>query len=130
VIARAGNRCEYCLIHQDEVVSTHQVDHVIADKHGGQTVADNLALSCMTCNLRKASDISSIDPETGAVVPLFNPRTQSWDDHFRIDGLRISGLTAEGRTTVKFLQLNSYERLAERIELASAGRFPPGDRVS
>ncbi len=130
VIARAGSRCEYCLIHQDDSISSHQVDHVIADKHGGLTSLENLALSCMTCNLRKSSDLASIDPESGVIVALFNPRTQNWQDHFEINGVSIDGVTAEGRTTAHFLQLNSPERLAERIELAAAGRFPPGDRIS
>jgi hypothetical protein len=40
--------------------------------------------------------------------------------------LRIVGLTAEGRTTVEFLQLNCFERLVERAELLRAGRFSPG----
>jgi 5-methylcytosine-specific restriction endonuclease McrA len=47
VVERAENCCEYCLLHQDLAASTHQVDHVIAEKHGGQTSLDNLALSCM-----------------------------------------------------------------------------------
>jgi 5-methylcytosine-specific restriction endonuclease McrA len=76
VVERAGNCCEYCLLHQDLAASTHQVDHVIAEKHGGQTSLDNLALSCMVCNRRKGSDIGSLDPTTGVLVPLFNPRTQ------------------------------------------------------
>ena len=54
VVERAGNCCEYCLLHQDFVASTHQVDHVIAEKHGGQT----------------ALDISSIDPETDNLMSL------------------------------------------------------------
>ena len=78
IMARAHQCCEYCLVPQDLAASTHQVDHVIAEKHGGQTVLENLALSCMVCNRRKASDISSLDPLTGALVPLFNPRTQLW----------------------------------------------------
>ncbi len=125
VIERAANRCEYCLIHQDLAASTHQVDHVIAEKHGGETEPDNLALSCMTCNRRKASDIGSIDPDTGDLTRLFNPRTQSWTDHFELDGARIVGLTPEGRTTVTFLQLNAFERLMERTELIRAERYLP-----
>lgn len=125
VIERAGNRCEYCLIHQDDAVATHQSDHVIAEKHGGPTASENLALSCILCNLRKGSDLSSVDPVSGAVVPLFNPRTQIWSKHFRIDDVRIVGQTPEGRTTVELLQLNSYERLSERRELNESGRFPP-----
>lgn len=124
VIRRAGNRCEYCLLHQDFAASTHQVDHVIAEKHRGPTASDNLALSCTTCNRRKGSDIGALDPETGELARLFNPRTQEWRDHFQIDGYRIVGVTPEGRATVELLQLNSYERLVERAELICAGRFP------
>ena len=125
VIARAGNCCEYCLVPQELAASTHQADHVIAEKHGGQTVLENLALSCTVCNRRKASDISSLDPLTGALVPLFNPRTQSWATHFQLDGVHIEGLTAEGRTTVAFLQLNAIERLMERAGWLHTGHYPP-----
>ena len=123
VAARAGDCCEYCRIHQDSSASTHQVDHVIAEKHGGETVLENLALSCTTCNLRKGSDIASTDPATGLLTPFFNPRTQRWPEHFRLDGEYLIGLTAEGRTTVEFLLLNSFERLAERSELIQAGLY-------
>lgn len=125
VIRRAENLCEYCLLHQDFAASAHQVDHVISEKHGGHTVPENLALSCTACNRRKGSDIGSIDPETGSLTPLFNPRTEQWSDHLRFDGIRIVGLSPEGRTTVEFLKLNSFERLVEREELMRSGRFPP-----
>jgi hypothetical protein len=101
------------------------VDHVIAEKHGGQTALDNLALSCTVCNRRKGSDISSVDPETGNLMPLFNPRTQGWSDHFMLDGAHIVGLTNVGRTTVAFLQLNAFERIMERDALIRTGRYPP-----
>lgn len=127
VIRRAGDRCEYCLMHQEDAVATHQIDHVIADKHGGPTTLENLALSCILCNLRKGSDLSSIDPDTSAITALFNPRTQEWSDHFKIEDIRIIGLTPEGRATAQLLQLNSYQRLAERRELKKAGRFPAAD---
>jgi hypothetical protein len=101
------------------------VDHVIAEKHGGQTVLDNLALSCTVCNRRKGSDISSIDPETGNLVSLFNSRTQQWSGHFNLDGVHIIGLTDVGRTAVAFLRLTAFERLMERDALLRAGRYPP-----
>jgi hypothetical protein len=125
VIERVGNCCEYCWLPQELAASTHQVDHVIAEKHGGQTVLDNLALSYMVCNRRKGSDISSIDPETGNLVSLFNPRAQQWSDHFELDGVHIVGLTDVGRTTVAFLQFNAFERLMERDALIRADRYPP-----
>jgi len=126
VVERAGNCCEYCLLRQELTASTHQVDHVIAEKHGGQTVSENLTLSCTVCNRRKGSDLSSLDPVTGTLVPLFNPRTQRWSTHFRLEGALILGMTIEGRTTVAFLRLNAVERLMERTAFLRAGRYPPG----
>lgn len=125
VIERAKNCCEYCLLHEDFAASTHQVDHIIAEKHGGQTLLDNLALSCTVCNRRKGSDIGTIDPQTGNLVPLLNPQTQRWLDHFRLDSAQIVGLTEVGRATVEFLQLNTFERLMERDALIRASRYPP-----
>ena len=123
VVRRAGNRCEYCLIHQEDSAARHQVDHVIAEKHGGKTTLDNLALSCLPCNRRKSSDIGATDPESGQFVRLFDPRRHEWSDHFRLVAERIVGLTPEGRATVEFLQLNSPDRLQERAELIRLDRL-------
>lgn len=123
VIERAGNRREYCRIHQEDAGSRHQVDHIVAEKHGGQTTPENLALSCLPCNRRKASDIGAIDPESGQFFRLFDPRYQNWPDHFQFSSQEIAGLTNVGRATVEFLQLNSPERLQERAELVRLGRL-------
>ncbi len=106
VFRRAAGRCEYCLIHQDDSAARHQVDHVIAVKHGGQTTLENLALSCLPCNRRKASDIGAIDPESGQFVRLFDPRGQVWSEHFQIVANEIVAVTPEGRATAEFLRLN------------------------
>ena len=81
-------------------------------------------MSCTICNRRKGSDIGAIDPETGQLVRVYNPRTQNWLDHFEVKDARIVGRTPEGRATVELLHLNSYERMAERAELIQAGHFP------
>jgi hypothetical protein len=97
----------------------HEVDHVIALKHDGQTSADNLALACWRCNSYKGSDLGSFDPETSEFSFLFNPRTHLWAEHFALDeDSSIQGLTPQGRTTVKLLQFNTDERLAERRRAA------------
>jgi hypothetical protein len=124
VIRRAGNRCEYCLIHQDDAAARHHVDHVIAEKHGGVTTLDNLALSCLPCNRRKGSDIGAIDPVSSQFIRLFDPRRQEWSLHFEFQAMHIAGRSAEGRATVEFLQLNSPERLQERAALIRLGRYP------
>ena len=72
VYERANSCCEYCLIPEITSFSSHQIDHIIAEKHGGMTTADNLALSCSLCNKNKGSDIASIDPVTNEIVALFN----------------------------------------------------------
>jgi hypothetical protein len=112
---RAQNRCEYCLIHEADSYLTFEADHVIAEKHGGSTTLDNLAWACFYCNRLKGSDISSVDPVTKQIIPLFNPRCQQWKRHFRFNGPHIDPLTAAGRVTVYLLQMNNQYRVDERI---------------
>lgn len=130
IIERAAGRCEYCLLHQDDTPLTHQADHIIALKHGGSTTAENLALACLDCNRYKGSDLSAIDPATGLVVQLYNPRTQIWRQHFHFDGVIIRGLTPCGRATALLLQLNHSLRVMQRRALLDAGRYPPDDTDS
>jgi hypothetical protein len=58
-----------------------------------------------------------MDPESGTMIDLFNPRLQAWADHFAWseDGTRIIGLTPTGRSTVNALSLNSELRAAARV---------------
>lgn len=125
VIQRAQGRCEYCLIHQDDTEATHEIDHLVAIKHGGQTISGNLALACQLCNRYKGTDLTGIDPETSMIVELFNPRTQMWSGHFELEDCVIVGRSPSGRATVALLQLNSEVRLIDRHALAAAGRYPP-----
>jgi 5-methylcytosine-specific restriction endonuclease McrA len=125
VMRRANYRCEYCRLHQDdEPVYPHEIDHIIAEKHAGSTQADNLAYACFYCNRYKGSDLASIDPLSGAIVPLFNPRTQIWAEHFALDGPVIIPLTAIGRTTVQLLKLNRPRIIQRRNYLIQLKRFP------
>lgn len=50
VYERANRCCEYCFFLEAATLASHEVDHIIAQKHGGLTKADNLALSCVLCN--------------------------------------------------------------------------------
>ena len=129
VIQRANSACEYCYIHQADYFYPHEIDHIIPVKHRGETALDNLCLACMECNRHKGSDFASFDPDTGAIIPLYNPRTDDWAAHFRLDDARIAPQTATGRVTVFVLKLNAPARLTERAALMSAGRYPPpGER--
>jgi 5-methylcytosine-specific restriction endonuclease McrA len=124
---RAGERCEYCLIPEEFTLATHWVDHIVAEKHGGRTEEGNLALSCVLCNQHKGSDLTSIDPETGQIAPLFHPRRDAWSDHFRFVGTQVEPLTPTGRVTVRLLQLNHPDRVEERELLQRLGMLPATD---
>ena len=123
VQARAGGRCEYCLAPVELGFHAHQIDHIIAQKHGGEAVAENLAMSCIACNQFKGSDLSSLDPANKELVALFHPRQQVWRDHFELRGLFIVLKTAVGRVTVNLLQFNAPERIIEREWFVAVGAF-------
>ena len=124
VMARADGRYEFCLLHQDDTPFTHQIDHFIPVKHGGQTVSANLVVACLECNRYKGSDIAAFDPVSGDISPLFHPRTQIWTAHFTLQDAWIIGQTPPGRATVVLLRLNSMERLIQRQTLMRIGRYP------
>lgn len=124
VAERAAHRCEYCLLHDDDSYSRHHIDHIVSRKHGGLSELDNLAYACLRCNAWKGSDIGSVNPQTGELVSLFNPRRHRWSDHFALRGVVIEPLTAEANATARLLKLNLNKRVAERQQLAAAGRYP------
>jgi hypothetical protein len=126
VFDRARGRCEYCLLPQAAAVYQHEPDHIVPRQHDGETTAGNLALSCTRCNRYKGPNVGSFDPETGQLVPFYNPRTQTWADHFRLDGPIIQPLTPEGRVTVKILRLNDVVRIEERTLLIEIELYPRG----
>ncbi|HKX31238.1 MAG TPA: HNH endonuclease signature motif containing protein [Blastocatellia bacterium] len=127
VVERARNYCEYCRYPGRYASQTLSVDHINPRDAGGRTIPENLALSCQGCNGHKAARTSVTDPITGALVVLFNPREQEWDEHFAWseDSLRITGLTPIGRATVNALQLNREGLVNMRRVLYAIGKHPP-----
>jgi len=122
---RAGSCCEYCQMPQDFDVLPFQLDHIRAQKHGGPTTVANLALACLPCNARKGSNAAGYDPLTDSLVPLFNPRTDEWSEHFRWHGPRLVGKSAIGRATIEVLGINTTDRIQHRRLLIQARLFPP-----
>jgi hypothetical protein len=115
---RAGDRCEYCQLPQRNSELKLQIEHVIPRKHHGSDELENLAIACADCNLYKGSNIAGLDPLTGSLAALFNPRKDSWREHFVWHGVYMEGLTSIGRVTIDVLRLNHPERLEMRRELA------------
>lgn len=125
---RAQQVCEYCHLPQRASILPHQIDHIIAQQHLGADDENNLCLCCLRCNLKKGPNIASTDPGAGSehhIVPLFHPRKQRWQEHFRLreDG-RIEGVTPEGRATVRLLDFNAEDRVQLRRVLMRQGWRP------
>lgn len=114
---RAADRCEYCRIPQEATpFITFHVEHVVAKQHVDRDETDpfGLAFACDRCNAFKGPNLSSIDPETGDRVALFNPRTDAWSDHFVVSDGRIVGLTPIGWATARLLNMNDPRRVELR----------------
>lgn len=125
---RAQWRCEYCQWPGRFSELRFQLDHVIARKHRGRTNAANLAFACFRCNSHKGPNLAGIDPRTGALVRLFNPRSDRWPEHFAWRGARLRGRTAIGRATIAVLQINRPDAVLARTALVQEGVSldPPG----
>jgi hypothetical protein len=124
IVTRAESICEYCLVAEDDTFFGCEADHVISEKHGGKTAEDNLAYACVFCNQFKGSDVGSIHWETNSFIRFFNPRTDTWSDHFKLKGFLIEPLTPIGAVTARILAFNSGERMLERKTLQEMGRYP------
>ena len=121
---RAAQRCDYCLLHEDDAGFPHQVDHIVSRKHGGSSTSENLAYACLVCNRHKGSDVASINPVQVRLSGSFNPRSDRCADHFRIEGAVIEPVSSTGSATESLLRLNAPERISERALLQSLGRYP------
>ncbi len=81
---RAGRRCEYCRLHEDDDdFLAYHVEHVIAKQHGGFDDPDMLCWACAECNWAKGPNLAGL--LGGNLYSLFNPRKQNWHRHFRWD---------------------------------------------
>lgn len=120
---RAGNRCEYCRLHQAAIVPRLHIEHVIARQHHGADDPSNLCLACDRCNLHKGPNLTGVDQQTQEIVPLFHPRRDVWSEHFQLRGARIIGRTSKGQVTVDLLQMNSIKRVVLRKHLLAEGKF-------
>ncbi len=129
VTQAARHRCGYCLRSEELMGMPMTIEHLLPEFLGGQTVEENLWLSCIRCNQFKGSQTHATNPLTGGTVKLFNPRYQKWEEHFEwsTDGTMIIGQTECGRATVIALQMNNLEIVVARRLWVSVGWWPPQD---
>jgi hypothetical protein len=120
---RAARCCEDCRVPADIALLPFQIDHLMAAKHGGLSTAEHLALRCERWHSHKGPNIAG-DLE-GRPIPLCNPRTDRWADHFAWDGPVLVGKTPIGTVTIAVLAMNLPYRVARRAALIEEGLFPP-----
>ena len=129
VLAEARSQCAYCHSLTD-ITGAHPVlDHIVPRAVGGATEFENLCLCCHACNEFQGAQVESPDPVTGQVVPLFHPRRQRWNDHFRwsVDGTKIVGITPVGRATERALNMNHPLIVEARRRWVAVGWHPAAE---
>jgi len=127
VSERALFRCEYCQTQELLIGALCEIDHIVPVSANGETIEDNLCLACWRCNRTKGASTMGLDTETGKNVPLFNPRRQQWEDHFKWhrNGVEIVGLTSVGRATIDKLNMNNFFVVRSRTVWREGGWHPP-----
>jgi HNH endonuclease len=123
---RAKHCCEYCLTQAQYSGESFSIEHIIPRIKGGLSVLLNLAFSCQRCNNHKYVATTAVDPASGSLVTLYNPRTDIWVEHFewREYFTEIIGISPSGRATVNRLQLNREGLVNLRRVLVDAGLHP------
>lgn len=124
VAARAGYRCEYCLLSEAVSFYVFQVDHIKSLKHRGLSDIDNLAYCCPDCNNFKGTDVGTFQDDDESLTRFFNPRKDVWEEHFKIQSGEIVPLTDIGKATEQIFRLNVLDRLIFRHQLAVLGQYP------
>lgn len=127
IAKRSKYRCCYCHGREALMGVRLQIDHIIPRIAGGVSRDENLCLACSSCNRAKSAQTHARDPLSRLIVPLFNPNTQKWFDHFRWtqDGTRVVGLTPCGRATVLALHLNNPYAIRAREFWVKLNEHPP-----
>lgn len=121
---RANGKCEYCRISIDDIYFGAEIDHIQSLKHSGLTELNNLALACQPCNRNKGSDLGSITTTSKTLVRFFNPRTDIWSEHFRVNAnAEIKHLTEIGEVTILIFGFNDLEHVHERKGLIEIGHY-------
>jgi HNH endonuclease len=127
VVLRASNCCEYCKSQDKYSPSSFTIDHIIPESLDGTSIFENLAYACFLCNRLKSNKIKTFDELSEKWIPLFNPRTDTWDEHFawNQDATLIIGITIIGRCCVKELKLNREKLIEYRNCIIPFGTHPP-----
>jgi hypothetical protein len=101
-----------------------EIDHIVAQKHGGGNEIENLAYACPHCNQHKGTDIVTFVDNYNDVIRLFNPRIDDWHEHFETTKREVYSETKIGKATIKLLKINDVDLIILRGLLIELGRYP------
>jgi hypothetical protein len=125
--AHFRDHCAYCRTPEALTVVTFEFEHIVPSSLGGETVFQNLCLSCPTCNRYKSDrTVGSSDPAT-VEFPLFHPHLNDWNEHFEwsSDATVIIGLTQIAQVTIATLRMNRPQIVRVRRLWAAMNEHPP-----
>jgi HNH endonuclease len=129
IVKRAHGCCEYCKCPAEFTTELFSIEHILPRSKGGLDDYINLAWACIGCNIFKSDKTEAIDPISLQIVPLFNPRTMLWTEHFMWDKTLtlMLGKTEIGRATIEAVQVNRRQVRNLRRALMAIGEHPPKD---
>ena len=122
-------RCCYCLTTTAITGIEMAVDNIWPQSKCGETCIVNNCLASSACNTFKSDLTEALDPVSQKIVPLFNPRSQQWAEHFvwSSDKTQIEGITPTGRATIVALKMNRPIIVFARQRWVQVGWHPPAD---
>lgn len=123
---RAYHHCEYCKFPNAFSHDPFHIEHIVPIRLGGDSEMGNLAWACDGCNTNKWGYAEWLDDKTNTKAPLFNPRQDIWQAHFKwsSDFTMIVGLTPIGRVTIALLKMNRLGLVNIRKALLAYGVLP------
>jgi hypothetical protein len=121
------DRCAYCHTAESLTVAIFELEHIVPRSAGGDTVFENLCLSCPTCNRYKSDRRTVPSPDRELSVPLFHPHQEDWSDHFAwsADSTELVGRTDTGKATISALKMNRPQLIRVRRMWVAMGEHPP-----
>ena len=125
VAKRAQEEGEYCLTPAEYSSDPFVVEHISLGK-GWTNRFGKFDFTRHGCNGHKHAKVTVIDSIGEEAQPLYNPRTQSWSEHFKWneDQTQIIGQTPVGRATIAALHLNRPGVINLRRILTLMGNHP------
>lgn len=116
-------RCAYCHTPEALAVTPFEIDHILPQSAGGETIVDNLCLACPACNRYKGATLHVLVPDTRQRVPLYHPRRQIWSAHFfwSDDWTVLMSRTPIGSATIQALRINRSQMIRLRGVWKKAG---------